>query len=400
MNKKLIIAFVVFTAIGASLFYFLTTGNIGAQYNTVEVKSGELGKYVQDVGRISSENIRRYYGSAANKVEEMTLKLGDSVKKGQLLVKYVDNLDLETQKVERQIEALEAVYKDALSGTDIESVSSARIEVSKIKNNLVIATRNKDTTEVLYNNGAVALSELERAVNDMKQLQSSLQIAQNSYNQLAKGISTNIRDQYEAEIDVLLITLEMLERNRENFAIYADIEGVVTELNTFKGDMPSPGTLIVEIQDPTKKVILVDFMVKDAITIKPDLKAEVKDLNLDIGIDNLKVDKVYPKAFVTLSELGVKENRQTVEIGLPKSADTLPFGLEVDTKVMIEVPRETLLIPVGTVFQKNSKQYVRVLEGRDLVEREIITGINVDGNIEVKEGLKAGELVILNYQED
>jgi multidrug efflux pump subunit AcrA (membrane-fusion protein) len=399
-KKKLIIAIVVFSVIGAGIFYLLTTGNIGAKYNTVEVTKGEVGKYVQDVGRISSRNIRRYYGSGTGKVEEMTLELGDHVEKGQLLIKYEDNLELEIQRVEKQIEALEAGYNEALSGTDMESVNSAWIEVSRIKKNMELATKNKDITESLYKIGSASLFEFEQAESNVEQLKSSLGIAQNTYNRLTKGISENIREKYEAEIDVLLLTLDILEKNRDNYVIFADIEGIVTEIHTFDGDFPSPGMLIIEIQDPTEKVVLVDFMVEDARSIKPNMEAEIQDWNLDIDMDGLKVDKVYPKAFVTLSELGVEENRQTVEIGLPKSADALAFSLEVETKVMVESPREVLLVPAGAVFQKDSKQYVEVLEDGDAVEREISTGIEVDGSIEVKEGLKEGELVILNYQEE
>ena len=400
MNKKLIIVLVVFTSIGVGLFYFLTRGNIGVKYNSVEVKTGELGKYVQDVGRISSKNIRRYYGNGANKVEKMTLKLGDYVKKGQLLVKYEDNLDVEIQKVKKQIEALKAVYNDVLSGRDIESISSARIEVSSIKNLLETATSNKTRIQALYNTGAATLIELEQAANHVKQLQSNLEIAQNTYNKLTKEVSKNIKKKYEAEIDVLLISLRSLEKSREDYSIYTDIEGIVTEMNTFKGDVPPPGILMIEIQDPKEKVVLVDFLTEEAINIKPNLKAEIDDLNLDVHIDNLKVSKVYPKAFVTLSELGVKENRLTVEIGLPKSTETLVYGLEVETKVMIEAPREVLLVPEGAVYLKNSKQYVKILKEGKLVEKEIKTGIKVDGNFEVTSGLELGEQVILNYKED
>lgn len=400
MRKKLIIVFVVFTAIGVGIFYFLTTGDIGAKYSTVEVKRGEVGNYVQDVGRISSKNIRRYYGNGVNKVAEMTLKLGDYITKGQLLIRYEDTLNLEIQKVEKQIEALEAVYKEVLSGTDIENISSARIEVSRIRTQLELATKDKERTELLYTSGATSLIELERSADNMEELQSSLKIAQNTYNQLSKGISENIREKYEAEIDVLFLTLAIVEKNREAYVMYADIDGVITELNTFEGDIPSPGTLIVELQDPTEKIILVDFMVEDAINIRPNLKAEIKDMTLGINIENLKVNQVYPKAFVSLSELSVEENRQTVEIGLPKSIETLPYGLEVKTKVMIEAPREILLVPVGAIFQKNSKHYVRVLEEGNPVEREIITGIKFDGNIEIKDGVVEGDLVILNYQAD
>ncbi len=141
MNKKLIIVFAIFSAIGLGLFYFLTMGNIGVKYNTVEVIRGEVGKYVEDVGRISSKNIRKYYGNGASEVEEMTLELGDHVEKGQLLIKYEDNLDLEIQKVEKQIKALEATYREALSGTDVDRINSARIEVSSIRNDLEMANK-------------------------------------------------------------------------------------------------------------------------------------------------------------------------------------------------------------------------------------------------------------------
>jgi len=400
MKKKLIIIFAVFTVIGVGIFYFLTTGNIGVKYNTVEVESGLVGKYVEDVGVISSKNIRRYYGNGVNKVEEMTLELGDYVEKGQLLVKYEDNLDLEIKKVEKQIEALEATYNDAVLGADAESVSSARIEISRIRSQLVMAKSTKDRTEVLYNSGSASLIELEQAVKNVEQLQSSLGIAQNTYNQVAKEISVNVRERYEAEIDVLLLTLEILEKNKENYMIFADVDGIVTELNTFEGDLPSPGAMIIEIQDPTEKVLLVDFMVEDAMNIKQGMNAEINDLNLNIVIEDLKVSQVYPKAFVTLSELSVEENRQTIEIELPESTETLSYGVEVEAIVMIDEPRKALLIPKGAVIYKNSKQYVSVLENGETVEREIVIGIDIDDRVEVKEGLKEGDLVILNYQED
>ncbi len=432
MKLKLVIVFVVFISIGAGLFYLLTMGNIGVKYDTAPVMKGEAGVYVQDVGRISSRNIRRYYGNGFNEVEEMTLKLGDHVKKGQLLVQYEDenelNLELnleiidlnkdilaiEIQKVEKQIEALEAAYDDAESSTDMESVNSARIEIARIESQIDSATKDHERIQALYDEGIVTLIELEQSVETIDQLESSLGIAKNTYNQLAKGISDNLRQKYEAEIDAMLLSIDVLEKNidileknkeeiretREDNKIYADVEGIVTELNTFEGDKPSAGIMIIEIQDPTEKVVLVDFMVEDAIRISPGLEAEVTDLNLDVNIDNLKVDQVYPTAFVTLSELSVEENRQTVEIGLPKTAESLPYGLEVETKVMIEALRETLLVPVGAVIEKNSKQYVKILEDGDPVEREIVTGIKIDGNLEVLDGVVEGEQVILNYQED
>lgn len=400
MKKKVLIPVLILSIVGIAIVYFLTTGNIGTKYNTVEVKRGTLGKYVEEVGIIRSRNIRQYYSSGLGKVEDITIELGDKVNKGQLLVKFEDNFDLEIQKVEKQIEALEATYSGILQGTDIQSINNAKIEISRIKSNLDLALKDKERIEELYNNGAVPLVELERAINSFDQLSSALAIAQNNYSQLTKGVSLSSKKKYEAEIDILLLTLEGLQRNRDNSAIIADIDGVITELKTFVGDSPYPGSMIIEIQDPKNNVVAVDFMVEDALKINEGMKASLEDSLLDIQIDNLKVDKKYPKAFTTVSVLGEKENRQTVEINLPETEGEITYGIEVNTRVVIEETKDAILVPKGSVYQLNSNNYVKILENGKPVEREITIGLEMNDQVEVKSGLTEGDLVILNYQDN
>lgn len=400
MKKKVLIPVLILSVVGIAIVYFLTTGNIGTKYNTVEVKIGALEKYVEEVGIIRSRNIRQYYSSGLGKVEDITIELGDKVNKGQLLVKFEDNFDLEIQKVEKQIEALEATYSGILQGTDIQSINNAKIEISRIKSSLDLALKDKERIEELYNNGAVPLVELERAINSFDQLSSALAIAQNNYSQLTKGVSLSSKKKYEAEIDILLLTLEGLQRNRDNSAIIADIDGVITELKTFVGDSPYPGSMIIEIQDPKNNVVVVDFMVEDALKINEGMKASLEDSLLDIQIDNLKVDKKYPKAFTTVSVLGEKENRQTVEINLPETEGELTYGIEVNTRVVIEETKDAILVPKGSVYQLNSNNYVKILENGKPVEREITIGLEMNDQVEVKAGLTEGDLVILNYQDN
>jgi HlyD family secretion protein len=400
MKKKLIIALIILSAAAVGIFYFLTAGNIGNKYNTVEAQVKEIEKFVEEEGRISSKNTRSYFGNSASRVEEIDLELGDYVEKGQLLIKYDDNTDIEIQKVEKQIEALEATYNEALSGSDFESINSAKIEIASIRSNIDFAEENRNRIEELYKNEAATESELEQAENNLEQLQNSLAAAQNRYNQLVKGLSGNMKAKYEAEIDVLLLTLENLKENKDKSMVYADFDGLVTEINTFVGDVPSAGVKILEIQNPKDKVVLVDFMVEDALMLEPNMKAEVKDGELGIQIDNLKVNKIHPKAFTVYSELGVEENRQTIEIDLKEAGEKLPIGLKVKTMVMIEESREVLLIPKDTVYEEDTKNYVDLLVDGEPVQREVITGIEDGSYIEIKEGLDVGEEVILKYEEN
>lgn len=400
MKKKLVIALIILSAAAVGIFYFLTSGNIGNKYNTVKAEIKGIEKFVEEYGRISSKNIRSYYGSSTGRIEEINLDLGDYVKKGQLLFKYEDNMDIEIQKVEKQIEALEATYNEALSGADFESINSVKIEIANIRSSISFAEENKKRIEELYKNGATTENQMKQAENNLEQLQNSLAAAQNSYNQLVKGLSGNMKTKYEAEIDVLILTLENLKENKDKSMFYADFDGLVTELNTFKGDTPLAGVKILEIQDPKEKIILVDFMVEDALMIEPNMKAEIKDGELRIQIDNLNVSKIHPKAFTIYSELGVEENRQTIEIDLKESGEKLPIGLKVKTMVTIEESREVLFIPKDAVYEEGAKNYVELLEDGEPVQREVITGIEDGSYIEIKEGLNVGETVILKYEEN
>lgn len=399
MKKKLIIALVILSALAAGIFYLLTAGNVGIKYETVEVEKGKIGKYVEEAGTTSSRNVRSYYGNSVRKVEKIEVELGDYVKEGQLLIKFEDNSGREIQKVEKQIEALKATYNEALLGPDFEIINNAKLEISRIRSSVDLAKKNKVRMEELSTSGAVAEIELEKAVNDLVQLQNSLAVAQNSYNRLVKGLSENMKTKYEAEIDVLLLSLETLEKDREASMIYADFDGIVTELNTFEGDIPYGGLEILEIQDPSEKIVLIDFMAEDALLVKTGMNAIVTDKNLNVEIDNLKVEKIHPKAFIVFSELGVEENRQRVEINLPQSDIELSFGLKVKTKIMIEESKEALLIPEDTVYKEGMKKYVDVLEDGKPVQREVVTGIGNNRLIEIKEGLEEGERVILKYGE-
>ena len=259
---------------------------------------------------------------------------------------------------------------------------------------------NMERTEALYEIGSVALVELEEAKNSVDQIENNLNINKNTYNKLTKGISKDIRSRYEAEIDLLLLTIDDLESKKSNYMIYSDIDGMVTEINTFMGDSPYAGKILLEVQDTSQKIILVDFMVEDAMEIEPGMSASIEDDELGISISDLRVSRVYPKAFETLSELGVRENRQSVEIILPPSVKDLDFGLQLNTRVIIEDKKDALLIPLGSVYIKDSKEYVRLLENGEPIEIEIRSGLKINDQIEVLEGLKEGQLVIINYQEE
>jgi HlyD family secretion protein len=67
---------------------------------------------------------------------------------------------------------------------------------------------------------------------------------------------------------------------------------------------------------------------------------------------------------------------------------------------MIEESKEALLIPEEALYEKDMKKYVKVLEDKNPIEREVTTGIETNHFVEIIQGLDEGETVILNYEKD
>jgi len=396
MKKKLIIGFVILIAVAAAGVYYFTQNSGSEDYDTALVERGSIEKYIEETGEIASKNIRSYYGSGANEVEEVYVEIGDVVSKGDLILQYDNTVDLEIEKINKQIEALEATYNEAVSGADFEKINTAKLEIENIKNKLEYSEKNLETVEKLYKNNAATEKEFKDSQEAVEQLENQLAIAQNQYKLLIKGVSENVRNRYEAEIEGLSISLKILEKNRDKYSIYSDFNGIITELDTFKGDMPLAGKKILEVQELNNLRAYGDFIVEDAVKIEEDMKVEVYSEDIGLSIENLTIEKIHPKAVSKLSELGIEQKRVTVEINLPEEHKNLIIGSKVTLKIRIDRRDSVLIIPEEAVYEKNEKFYVEIIESGERKEVEVKTGLENNDNIEVIEGLKEGQEVIID----
>jgi len=396
MKKKLIIGIIVLVVVAAAGLYYFTQGTDGEDYETALAEIGNIEKHIEEIGEIASKNVRSYYGNGTNEIENLYVEIGDIVNEGDLLLEYDNTIDLEIEKINKQIEALEATYNEAVSGADFEQINTAKLEIENIKNSLEYAKENLQTIEDLYKNDAATEKEFKDGQNSVEQLENQLAISQNHYSLLTKGLSGNVRDRYEAEIEVLALSLEILEESREKFSIYTDFNGIITELDTFKGDMPLAGKKILEIQELNNLRAYGDFIVEDAVKISEGMEVEIYSDDIGLSIDNLKIEKIYPKAVSKLSELGIEQKRVTIEINLPEEQEDLIIGSKVNIKIKIDSKENVLIVPEEAVYEKNEKLYVEVLDNGEVKEIEVVLGIENQDFIEIIDGLEEGQEVILD----
>lgn len=400
-KKKIIILSVIIIIIALLAFSFAKKRNT-AEENTTKVELGTIQKTVDETGTVFSKKVNTFYSNMSQKVDKLNVSIGDRVKKGDIILTYENNYDLEIKSLQKQIDSITASYNEASRGADFQEVSNAKLTISTVENNLDLAVSSFEKVKELYQNGAVSKVEYEEADNKVKILQNQLQEAKNNYALLLKGVSNNIKTQYEAQVEEIMVQMQILQKKQEQATIKAEFDGIITELNVEEKSMTQLGEIVVEIQDDSSLGIYVELLADEASEVKNDMKFVVleqkSDDNDDI-IEELKVNRIHPKALSKISDLGVEQKRVRVETDILENKNKLRIGAEVDVKIILEQHENVLLLQKEAVYEKNEKKYVILKNGENQQEQEITTNLENDKYYEITSGLNENDVVLLENNE-
>jgi HlyD family secretion protein len=258
---------------------------------------------------------------------------------------------------------------------------------------LGFARSNLEKVETLYENNAVSQVEYDEAKNNVAVLENQLQEANNNYSLMIQGVSSNVKKQYEAQIDEVVIQKQILEKNMEQSSIRAEFDGVITELNVHQGSMTQAGVPVVEIQDDLSLGIYVEVLAEDAMEVVKGMTFNVIDD--DEIIKEISISRIYPKAQAKISDLGVEQKRVRIEADLDDI--TYKLGSEVDVEIVLQEKDNVLLVDKDAVYEKENIKYVTVVSGKNEIETEITTGLEDDSNVEILSGLSENDVVLIEF---
>ncbi len=384
-----------FIATGVIVIIFiiasLLLGGQTDQPETSKVRPGSIKKTVEETGTVFSKRVNTFYSDMSQRVETLNVSVGDRVKKGDIILVYENNYDLEIERANKQIEAITASYNESVKGADFQEISNLKLNISTIETNLNFARSNLEKIKTLYENNAVSQVEYDEAKNNVTILENQLQEANNNYSKIIQGVSANVKKEYEAQIDEVMIQIKILEKNMEQASIKAEFDGVITELNVHQGSMTQAGVPTVEIQDDKNLGIYVEVLAEDAIEVTKGMAFNIIDD--DEVIKELQVSRVYPKAQAKISDLGVEQKRVRIEADLNDAGYKL--GSEVDVEIVLKEKNNVLLVDKDAVYEKDNIKYVTVLSGKNEIETEITTGIEDDKYVEVLSGLSENDTVLI-----
>ncbi len=223
----------------------------------------------------------------------------------------------------------------------------------------------------------------------------------NAYNSAQAELAlkkTSIRSSdiavYEAQISQADASLEKIEAQRRELMIFAPMPGLIIAVNGEIGENIGPDTTIVSMVTGGVLQIKLNIIEDKIANIKIGQEAEITFDAIEGQKFSGKIVSIDP----TETEIQGAVYYETTII-FDKVDEHIKSGMTANVLVKTAVKENTLFIPMSAIRIKDNKKYVQILENKEIVSRDITTGIkNSAGMIEIISGLQEGEQVIISIE--
>lgn len=354
-NWKVIVAAAL--VIGALLLYLVSY----VLRPVAEVQAAMRGPAVQSVqGTVTvfAEYQMELKSAVGGRVLTSVLDVGKRVGRGDVLVQLdTGDLDLEIERIRNEITA---------ARRKVELGSTLRPEVLNSSDTL-------DNLDRQVKAGAYPAAEFEKQRRLHQQLQQRMELDEVN-NKLA--------------LDNFENSLRSKEREKQKMTITNPLDGVVTAVLAREGDLISSNSPIATIMTTTRTVEC-KLSEENFANVKLGQKASVRFLSFGQDQYNGVVSKILPSADAATQRYTV-----FLDMFIPEGKVLVP-GLTGEASIVISVHENAIIIPRRALVG----DYVYVVEGSSLALRKVQRGYEGLKEVEILDGVKDGEQVVVEQQD-
>lgn len=343
------------------------------QVSVITVQQGVLREAIFGIGTVEARRSWMVGPTQAGRVLSVRVDVGDAVKAGQLLCE-MDGVDLE-----QRLQALDATVARASSS---QAAARAQLADATAKRELAILTakRNQDlAAQNFISSGALEARLQERASAD-----AALQSAQANLGAAGQDLS-----RVHAE-------RAALAQQRGNVRLVAPADGLVISRDAEAGSTVVAGQPVLRLVDPTSLWVKMRIDQGRSAGLATGLPASIVLRSRASGPLAGKVARVE-----LVADSVTEERVAQVTFDAPAAGQVVTPALGELAEITLQLPASapTLLIPNPSVQRTNGQTGVwRMQDSKPVFTPVVLGASSLDGQVQVLEGLKAGDQVVVYSQ--
>ncbi|MGI6548666.1 MAG: efflux RND transporter periplasmic adaptor subunit [Syntrophomonadales bacterium] len=362
---------------------------------TASVTEQKLVQTVLASGKVVATDKKVIYSQVTGTVKKIHVKMGQEVQPGQLLME----LDIPDgpQRLAQARAALAKAESDlAKAGASEKSLEliDAESTYSEAEASYRLAQDRLKRNQVLYQEGAISLESLQEIESQFASAESRFRKAEAALKVAQAGASAALMG-LQAAVDSAAASLALLECQMGQEGLKSDISGRVLSLGVREGDMITPNTILITVGSIDQLEIVANINEADGPQLKIGQRVVITGSAI---IDQHYVGKITEVGLEARSQVR-NENESSdlpITVSLPEKTQLLP-GYNVDLEITTHVDEKALVVPYEAVIEQEDVPCVYVVRDDKAHLQKVVPGIYDNFNIQIKEGLKKGDKVLLEH---
>lgn len=456
MKRKSVVLLLLAVTVGAAITWQATRPAAPTKVVTARAETvATLRHVVTATGEIRAKEFVDIQAEVAGLITEVLVHEGDTVKKGDVLLRLEDlQLRAEVDAARAQLGAAEADAKNADAGvafaeanlaTEQVALASVRFEREQAAITAERAAASLARRRKLFEGELIGDEEFEIADADARLAQKRLELQDARLREAearCEAVRTQIeaakttRERIERQIEAARANLVRAEDVAAKTVLRAPLSGLITKLNVEKGERAVPGiqsnpiATLMTIADMS--VIEAEIQVDEAdiVHVRLDAPAEVEvDAMRDVKFAGVVTEVGHSPIQTTASGSGSQSQEGKdfkVVVRLTAPSPLLRPGFTATAEIVTDVREGALVVPLQALTAREiefdvegrylpppepggapaaplsaeQRQRLREVEGVFLLVggrarfRPVETGITGEMDIEVLRGLEPGDVVV------
>lgn len=345
-----------------------------------------LGDLVRDAsadGRIVSANAPTLFAATAG-IVALRVKAGDPVKQGQVLA-TIDSPELRSRLAQEQtaVESLDvALDRARIAARQSDARNASAIELAEVR--LQSAKRNLERARQTFDQGLLNKVDYERAQDDVQLAEVELKTVRAARGLERETAEFEIRTQQLARARQASLA-EEVARQVTQLALVAPFDGLIGAISVRDRDA-------VAANQPVLTVVNLD-----AYEIEFSLpENEAAEAGAGTPVRVLYEGREYDGTVTALSP-SVADSLVTGRAAFAGAAPaTLRQNQRVSLRLLFETRARVLMLPRGAFLQSGGGRMAYVVSDDVATRTPIVTGARSLSHVEITEGLRAGDQVIVS----
>lgn len=356
------------TIVSIILILMLTAckkGNSGIQPTL-----GNITQSVYASGVVKADGQYIVYPTASGVLRKVNVTVGDAIVLGQPL------FELDNDKAQLSTESAQLAYQLSNENNRYiqDKIAEMQLTVQNAKDKLRVDESIYNRNTKIKDQGGISEVDFERVELTYKSSKLAYETAQNRLNQL--------RIQLKNEQSKNRINVRLSEKSQSDFTVKSAFSGQLFDILVKEGTLVSPQTPLAVIGKANSFLLELEVDENDMVQVAVGQKVLVTMDSYKGQVFEAEVNKIYPI-------MDERSRTFKIEARFIKTPEKLYPNLTAEANIIIQTKKQTITIPKNYLIEK---EYVLV-NGDE--KRKVKIGLSDYQNVEITEGLKAGETIYL-----